>query len=38
MCKLDMEKAYNHVDWDFLLYMLKNGFWRYLVQVDKDVL
>jgi hypothetical protein len=23
MCKMDLEKAYDHVNWDFLLYMLK---------------
>jgi hypothetical protein len=23
MCKMDVEKAYDHVNWDFLLYMLK---------------
>ena len=23
LCKMDVEKAYNHVNWDFLLYMLK---------------
>jgi hypothetical protein len=23
LCKLDMEKAYNHVDWSFLLYLLR---------------
>jgi len=22
LCKLDLEKAYDHVNWDFLLYML----------------
>ena len=23
LCKLDMEKAYEHVDWNFLLYLLR---------------
>jgi hypothetical protein len=23
LCKMDVEKAYDHVNWDFLLYMLK---------------
>jgi len=23
LCKLDLEKAYDHVNWDFLLYMLQ---------------
>jgi hypothetical protein len=25
MCKMDLEKAYDHVNWDFLLYMLRRS-------------
>lgn len=29
VCKLDMEKAYGHVSWNFVKYMLKRmGFWQ----------
>lgn len=25
LCKFDMEKVYNHVDWDCIFYMLVSG-------------
>jgi hypothetical protein len=35
LCKLDLEKAYDHVNWNFLLYMLRRcGFQREVVPLD----
>ncbi|RVW26078.1 hypothetical protein CK203_112555 [Vitis vinifera] len=44
LCKLDIEKAYDHVDWAFLLRcwrrwgLGKDGVWGKMVQVDKVML
>lgn len=35
LCKLDIEKSYDHVNWDFLLYLLrKSGFRGEMVYMD----
>jgi hypothetical protein len=34
LCKLDMEKAYDHVDWNFLLYLLKRCGFGEMVHMD----
>jgi hypothetical protein len=26
ICKLDFDKAHDHANWDFLMYMLRSGF------------
>ena len=28
LCKLDLEKVYDHVNWDFLIYMLRRSDFR----------
>ena len=34
--KLDIEKAYDHVNWDALFYLMEgNGFWREVEEVDE---
>jgi hypothetical protein len=33
-CKLDLKKAYDHVSWDFLLYLLGMEFWGEIAEVD----
>ncbi|KAF3638986.1 hypothetical protein FXO37_24149 [Capsicum annuum] len=35
MCKLDIEKAYNHVSGSFLLNILKYPLWRKMVRLDQ---
>ena len=35
LCKLDVEKAYDHVNWGFLMYMLQHrGFSRKVEKMD----
>ena len=39
ICKLDIEKAYDHINWPFLLKVLqKNGLWVKVVGVDVELL
>jgi hypothetical protein len=33
ICELDLEKAYDYINWDFLLYMLKR-FWGKVERLD----
>ena len=34
LCKLDIEKTYDNVDWSFLLSYAENGFWGEMDRVD----
>ena len=37
LCKLDIKKAYENVDWSFLLSYAENGFWGEMDWVDQVV-
>jgi hypothetical protein len=36
ICKIDLEKAYDHVNWDFLLYM-EVQFWEEILLLDSSL-
>lgn len=37
ICKLDFDKAHDHANWDFLMYMLRSGFGGEIVHLNSSL-